>query len=105
MILEWDERKRHRNIRKHGIDFCDAERVFRGTALTSVDDRAYGEERFLTLGLLDDQVVSVCHTESDEVVRIISIRKATRNERENYFAQIADQLAPNQDNEGPADHS
>jgi len=40
---------------------------------------AYGERRFLTLGLLQDQVVSVTHTERREDIRIISIRKATRS--------------------------
>ena len=42
----------------------------------------------LTLGLLEDQVVSVTHTESDEAIRIISIRKATRHEARFYFSQI-----------------
>jgi uncharacterized protein len=49
---------------------------------------AYGEQRFLTLGLLDDQVVSVTHTERGNEIRIISIRKATKHEARYYFSQI-----------------
>jgi uncharacterized DUF497 family protein len=79
------------NLRKHGIDFEDAQKIFRGLTLTVEDDReAYGERRFLTLGLLDDQVVSVAHTERGDEIRIISIRKATKHEARFYFSQITD---------------
>jgi uncharacterized protein len=87
----WDEAKRRANLRKHGIDFVDAERIFRGFTLTTEDMReVYGERRFLTLGLLEDQVVSVAHTERGEDIRIISIRKATKHEARFYFSQIVD---------------
>ena len=90
-MFAWDERKRLANLRKHGIDFRDAPKIFRGFTLTAEDDReSYGERRFLTLGLLDDQVVSVAHTEQDENIRIISIRKATKHEARFYFSQITD---------------
>ena len=90
-MFTWDEAKRRANLRKHGIDFVDAERVFRGFTLTAEDTReAYGERRFLTLGLLEDQVVSVAHTERGENIRIISIRKATKHEARFYFSQIVD---------------
>ena len=85
----WHEDKRQLNLRKHGIDFADAEAIFRGITFTAEDEReAYGERRFLTLGLLEDQVVSVTHTEDDEEIRIIFIRKATRHEARFYFSQI-----------------
>jgi uncharacterized DUF497 family protein len=85
----WDEAKRRTNLQKHGIDFADVDRVFSGFTLTAEDDReAYGEPRFLTLGLLADQVVSVAHTERDDLIRIISIRKATKHEARFYFSQI-----------------
>ncbi len=88
-MFAWDERKRSRNVRKHDIDFADAGKIFGGFTLTAEDTRhAYGEPRFLTLGLLDDQVVSVTPTESGEEIRIISIRKATRYEARFYFSQI-----------------
>ena len=87
----WDEAKRRANLRKHGIDFIDAERIFGGFTLTAEDVREpYGERRFLTLGLLEDQVVSVAHTELGEDIRIISIRKATKHEARFYFSQIVD---------------
>ena len=90
-MFTWDEAKRRSNLRKHGIDFADAESIFRGFTLTAEDIReGYGERRFLTLGLLGDQVVSVAHTERGEDIRIISIRKATRHEASFYFTQIAD---------------
>jgi uncharacterized DUF497 family protein len=78
-------------LRKHGIDFVDAERIFRGFTLTAENTReAYGERRFLTLGLLEDQVVSIAHTERGEDIRIISVRKATKHEARFYFSQIID---------------
>jgi uncharacterized DUF497 family protein len=88
-MFAWDEAKRLANLKKHGIDFADAERIFRGLTFTAEGDReAYGEPRFLTLGLLEDQVVSVTHTERGEEIRIISIRKATKHEARFYFSQI-----------------
>jgi uncharacterized DUF497 family protein len=88
-MFTWDEAKRQANLRKHRIDFRDAEKIFRGFTLTAEDTReSYGERRFLTLGLLEDQVVSVTHTERGEYVRIISIRKATTHETRYYFSQI-----------------
>jgi uncharacterized DUF497 family protein len=89
--FEWDEAKRESNILKHGIDFTDAEKVFEGGTVTILDDRFdYGEDRFITLGLLDARVVVVIHTETDAVIRIISARKATKNEEISYFKEVAD---------------
>jgi uncharacterized DUF497 family protein len=90
-MFAWDETKRRANLNKHGIDFRDTEKIFSGFTLTAEDTReAYGERRFLTLGLLEDQVVSVSHTERGEDIRIISIRKATKHEARYYFSQIFD---------------
>jgi uncharacterized protein len=88
-MFTWDEAKRRANLRKHGIDLVDAPKIFQGLTFTAEDDReAYGERRFLTLGLLEDQVVSVAHTERRDGIRIISIRKATKHEARFYFSQI-----------------
>jgi len=85
----WHEKKRQANIAKHGVDFADAETIFSGYTLTAEDNRCrYGESRFLTLGLLHGQVVSVTHAPRDYDDRIISIRKATKNERYFYFSHI-----------------
>ncbi len=91
MHYEWDEPKRRRNLRKHGIDFADAVQVFDGLTVTLEDSRfEYGETRFLTLGLLRTHVVVIVHTETEEVIRIISVRKATKNEEIHYYQEIAD---------------
>jgi uncharacterized DUF497 family protein len=59
-MFTWDEAKRRANLRKHGIDFLDAPKIFEGLTFTAEDAReSYGECRFLTLGLLGDQIVSV----------------------------------------------
>jgi hypothetical protein len=88
-MFVWGEAKRRLNLRKHAIDFADAEKIFRGVTFTAEDTREdYGEQRFLTLGLLEDQVVSVAHTEQGGEIRIISIRKATKHEARFYFSQI-----------------
>ncbi len=91
MRFEWDEAKRRVNIRKHGLDFVDAEEVFDGVTVTIEDTRFdYGETRFITLGILKGQVVVVAHTEQRDVIRIISMRKATKYEETNYFKEITD---------------
>ena len=57
-----------------------------GHTVTIEDDRStYGKRRFVTLGLLEGRVVAIVHTETEEVIRIISIRKATRHEQIYYF--------------------
>ncbi len=91
MEFEWDEAKRKSNLRNHGIDFVGIEKVFEGETATIPDDRFdYGEERFVTFGLLDGRVVAIAPTETGEVVRIISVRKATKNEESSYFKEISD---------------
>jgi len=89
--FEWDETKRLANIKIHAIDFVDLEVLFEGATVTVLDDRFdYGEERFVTLGLLNGVALVVIHTENDEVIRIISARKATKYEERNYFKEIED---------------
>ncbi len=91
MRYDWDEGKRRSNLRKHGIDFADAVHVFDGLTVTLEDTRFdYGETRFLTLGLLRTHVVVIVHTETEAVIRIISVRKATKNEEIHYYQEIAD---------------
>jgi len=91
MRVTYDERKRRVNLKVHGFDFLDAPRVFEGATLTFEDDRFnYGEQRFVTLGLLAGIPVSVVHTESEHEIRVISFRKATRREAQIYFDAIQD---------------
>ena len=101
MKYEWDEEKRKSNIRKHGLDFVDAERIFEGNTLTVADDREdYGQRRFVTIGLCKAVVVVVAHTEKADVIRVISMRKATKNEEDSYFEQVGDKLEADQGDEG-----
>jgi len=89
-LITWDEAKRRANLRKHGFELVDAEEVFPGVIYTYEDDRlAYGERRFVTLGLLREIVVSIVHTEDGDHIHVISMRKATKREREIYFESIA----------------
>ena len=90
-IFEWDERKRHGNLCKHGLDFADCATVFDGLTLTVRDERFnYGEVRYKTLGLLNWRVVYIAHTELGEVLRIISFRKANKREQAEYFQTFQD---------------
>ena len=67
-------------------DFADALAVFAGVTFTFEDDRFdYEEQRFVTLGMLAGKVVVIAHTERDDKVRIISMRKATKYEQKLYF--------------------
>jgi uncharacterized DUF497 family protein len=91
MRFSWSEAKRRSNLIDHGLDFVDAPRVFDGVTYTFEDDRLdYGEERFVTLGLLDGIVVSIVHTESRRSIRVISFRKATKREQAIFFDSIKD---------------
>ena len=89
MEFTWSETKRAANLKAHGLDFVDAPRVFEGATYTFEDDRfSYGEQRFVTLGLLAGIPVSVVHTESEHEIRVISFRKATKREAQIYFDAI-----------------
>ncbi len=89
MKIAWDHTKRRTNLRKRGFDFADAEAVFGGITLTMEDPRFdYGEQRFITLGMLRDVVVVIAHTETTSTIRVISMRKATKSEEILYFEGI-----------------
>jgi uncharacterized DUF497 family protein len=91
MTVEWDEAKRRANVQKHGLDFVGIAEVFGGLTATMEDDRhPYGEQRFITLGLLSGRVVVVVHTERADRIRVISVRKATKNEQQLYYSEIRD---------------
>ncbi|NNE67842.1 MAG: BrnT family toxin [Pyrinomonadaceae bacterium] len=90
MNFEWDDAKRLTNISKHGLDFEGIEEVFEGWTVTVLDDRFdYGEQRFVTYGLLGEYVVAVTHLLTDFRIRIISVRRASNYEKENYYKEIA----------------
>lgn len=81
MRFEWNNEKFIANFKKHGLSFRDAWNIFLGERYTFVDTRFdYGEKRYITLGNLQGREVVVVHTYRDNIIRIISMRKA--NERE-----------------------
>lgn len=89
--FEWDEKKRVANLKRHGIDFRDVHRVFEFDRFLLEDNRFdYGERRWISFGILFGEVVAVTHTESEELIRIISARRAEKHEQEKYFKNIRD---------------
>ena len=89
MKFTWNENKRLSNMKKHSIDFADVPAMFDSDVFTIEDTRFdYSETRYITFGLLQYRVIVVAHTEENEVIRIISARKATKNEENTYFKEI-----------------
>jgi uncharacterized DUF497 family protein len=86
MKIQWEPAKQQANLRKHRLDFADADVIMAGPTFTFEDTRfAYGEQRYITLGLLRTMIVVIAHTERSEAMRIISMRKATRYEECLFF--------------------
>lgn len=90
MLFEWDEAKNEANIRKHGVGFERACRIFNGPVLTELDDRFdYEELREISIGIVDAvAVLAVAHTDRQGRIRIISARQATQTERRRYEEEI-----------------
>ena len=87
--FEWDEAKNQSNIRKHGIDFDIAKRVFGGMIVTEIDGRKdYGEVRYRGIGTVQGKAMVVTYTERFGRTRIISARPASRKERRKYHEKI-----------------
>ncbi len=91
--MTWDEAKRLANLRKHGLDFADAAEVLESRFRMDVTEWRQGECRVLSvsyaLGFL--AVLTVVHTERDGRARVISFRRASREERETYDAWLEDE--------------
>jgi hypothetical protein len=89
MRFTWREPKRRANRNKQGVDFADAEQVFAGPAFTFEDNREdYGEQRWVTLGLLGGQVMVIVHTETEDEIHVISMRKADKDEQLLFFTHL-----------------
>jgi len=91
MRFEWDEAKNRRNLAKHKIGFETAKLVFEDSHALSFQDLIVdGEERWQTFGMIGGLVVMVAHTfweeGGEEVIRLISARKASSRERKTYEA-------------------
>ena len=87
MEFEWDQKKAVLNERKHGVPFPFATRVFLDeNRLEWTDTRRYqGEQRWITIGLIEDLEIIVAYTLRAGAIRLISARKAERHEREDYW--------------------
>lgn len=89
MKFTWDEKKRKKTLKDRGLDFAVAEEIFEGPTLTFEDNRFdYGEKRFVTVGLLGGHILVIVHTETEEEIRIISMRRGTKHEQEIYFKNL-----------------
>jgi len=86
MQFEWDEGKNLANIRKHKIDFADVPEMFEGQMLIELDDRFdYGEDRWMGIGFLGNGVAVVVWVErQNDLIRLISARRANRYERQRF---------------------
>ena len=87
MEFEWDEAKAQTNRRKHGIDFETAVYVFSDPfAIERADPWSHGngEDRFLLTGFGGGSLLTVVYTERGDTIRIISARRATRREHDDY---------------------
>ena len=89
MDFEWDENKRRRNLRNHGIDFERAKEIWQGSVLEFPSSQTrHGEERFLATGLSAGRFLTVIFAWRGNNRRIISARAARQHERENYQKKI-----------------
>lgn len=92
--FEWDDDKARANQRKHGISFEEATQAFRDTlAVVEIDDSEdYGEERLILIGMADNGLLMVVHTdrsydEETQRIRLISARRATKHEEDHYYRE------------------
>ena len=83
MLFEWDESKREANFAKHHIDFQDAKRIFDRPRFEKME-RRHGEDRIVAIGLMEDIEIVVVYVMRGNRRRIISARRARREERQDY---------------------
>lgn len=85
--FEWDSEKEKTNIAKHGVDFTEAATIFIDAFAITIYDQSHShqEDRYITLGLSNRfRIIVVVHTDREDKIRMISARKATRYEQEQY---------------------
>lgn len=94
MNFDWDESKNKTNIANHNLDFADARQIFDAPMLVRIDNRKdYGEARFVGVGFLRNLVVVIVFTEPNaQTIRVVSLRKALKYEREQFEKYIANKL-------------
>jgi hypothetical protein len=96
--FEWDPARNLANVGKHGIDFADAIAIFEGAILERPDRRRdYGEQRMVAIGTMKSIEIVVVYTVRAATRRIISSRKARRNERRLYHSYLGQAAQAQQD--------
>ena len=88
MQLEWDENKRAANVEKHRLDLLAGALLFDGRPVLTYPSPRGGEERYVSIGLLTDELVAVVWTRRDESIRLISLRRARDGEKRTYRARF-----------------
>ena len=87
LIFEWDEKKASQNVKKHGLFFEEAATVFGDPFSITIYDPLHSkdEDRYVILGISNkNRLLVVVHTDRNNKIRIISVRKATKRERKQY---------------------
>ena len=95
--FEWHAAKAEANLQSHGVSFELAKTVFKDVfAIERIDDRRdYGEQRFVIIGMAEGNVLLfVAYTEREQRIRIISARRATQLEQDDYYRQNAETNDP-----------
>lgn len=88
MHFEWDENKRKANLEKHGLDLMDGIRLFDGRPVYSYPSQRGDENRFVSVGILEDEFVAIVWTERDAGIRLISLRRVRDVEKREYYARF-----------------
>ena len=90
MQYSYDKNKKALNLTKHGFDFDDAKLVIESNKTITFEDNRfdYGESRYITLGLLQNVLVAIVTSETENEIRIISMRKAEKHEQTKYYENI-----------------
>lgn len=83
--FEWDENKRRYNLEKHGMDFIDVIEIFKDPNRIEFKNIRKEETRFQTIGMVHDIVLFLVYTLKGRKKRIISVRRASKNERKAYY--------------------
>jgi uncharacterized DUF497 family protein len=86
MDFEWDETKRLRTLRERGLDFRDARQLFDGRQLYSYPSLRFGEDRVVSIGLLERRLIAAVWMERNGARRIISMRRARDAEERKFRA-------------------
>lgn len=95
-MTSWDEPKRRRNIKAHGLDFEGAEAIWDNFTVTREDTREdYGESRLVTFGILNGEVVVLVHVDRDADMHVISLRRAEKYEARYYLETAEEYLRKN----------